>query len=41
MDKFGQSKHSTFDNYYGPKTVSVPKISSKNQPREVEKKNYQ
>ncbi len=38
MDKFGQSKHSTFDNYYGPKTVSVPKISSKNQPREVEEK---
>lgn len=35
VDKFGQTKHSTYDDYHGPKTVSVPKISSEDNPLNV------
>ncbi len=35
-DKFGQNKHSLFETYSGPKTVSVPDISSEGNPTHVE-----
>ena len=38
LDKFGQSKHSITDNYFGPKTVSVPDIHGKEDPLDVEEK---
>ncbi len=38
VDKFGQTKHSISDNYFGPKTVSVPKMSSEEQPLQVNEK---
>ena len=38
VDKFGQTKHSISDNYFGPNTVSVPDIHSEGTPKYVTEK---